>query len=192
MAKKYEFQPDKPYSSWLNKLQMTKQQRRQMLKWCLYGLMLIIASVFQDVVFCRMRFLGGTFDLVPCCIFLICVLEGSHSGCVFALVTSYLYYLSGTAPGPHVVVLITVIAVLVAVFRQAYLHYGFPAALLCTVIAMSVYELSIFTFCLLLGRTTPDRFIGFMVPVLLSVVTIPIIHPVARAIASTGGEAWKE
>ena len=87
---------------------------------------------------------------------------------------------------------IAVIAVLVAVFRQAYLHYGFPAALLCTVIAMSVYELSIFTFCLLLGRTTPDRFIGFMVPVLLSVVTIPIIHPVARAIASTGGEAWKE
>ena len=24
MAKKYEFQPDKPYSSWLNKLQLTK------------------------------------------------------------------------------------------------------------------------------------------------------------------------
>ena len=66
MAKKYEFQPDKPYSSWLSKLQLTPQQRRQLLKWFLYALVLLVLSVLQDVVLCRLRFFGGTSDLVPC------------------------------------------------------------------------------------------------------------------------------
>ena len=192
MAKKYEFQPDKPYSSWLNKLQLTKQQRRQVLKWCLYALMLVIASVLQDVVLCRLRLFGGTFDLVPCCIFLICVLEGSQTGCIFALVAAYLYLLSGTAPGPHIVVLITVIATLAAIFRQAFLHPGFPAAVLCSAMAMMLYESAVYAFCLLLGRTTPERLVSFMVPILLSIATIPVTYPIAKAIAATGGEVWKE
>lgn len=192
MAKKYEFQPDKPYSSWLNKLQLTKQQQRQVLKWCLYALMLLVLSVLQDVVLCRIRLLGGTSDLVPCGIILISILEGSQRGCIFALAASYLYLLSGSAPGPHVLVLITVICVVASIFRQAYLHPGFPAALLCSALAMTVYELSVFAFCLLLGSTTPGRFVSFVVPVLLSLATIPVIYPIAKAIAATGGETWKE
>lgn len=192
MARKYEFQPDKPYSSWLNKLQLTKQQQKQALKWCLYALVLIVLSVLQDVVLCRMRLFGGTSDLVPCGIFVICTLEGSQKGCIFALVASYFYLLSGSAPGPHVLVLITAIAVLAAIFRQAYLHQGFQATLLCSVLAMLLYELTIFAFCLLLGRTIPSRFVSFMVPVLLSLAVIPVIYPIAKAIAATGGETWKE
>ena len=192
MARKYEFQPDKPYSSWLNKLQLTKQQQRQALKWFLYALLLIVLSVLQDVVLCRMRFYGGTTDLVPCGIFIICILEGSHKGSVFALVASYLYALSGTAPGPQVMVLITAIAVFVTIFRQAYLHLSFPSVLLCACLAMVLYELSVFAFCLFLGSTTPDRFISFAVPVTLSVIIIPILYPLAKAIAATGGETWKE
>ena len=192
MAKKYEFQPDRPYSSWLNKLQLTKQQQKQALKWCLYLLMLLILSVLQDVVLCRVRLFGGTSDLVPCGIFVICILEGSHRGCVFALVASYLYLLSGSAPGPQVLLLITAISVVAAILRQAYLYQGFPAVLLCATLAMMVYELSIFAFCLLLGSTTAIRLGSFMIPVLLSLVTIPVIYPIAKAIAATGGETWKE
>lgn len=192
MAKKYEFQPDKPYSSRLNKLQLTKQQQKQVLKWCLYALLLIVLSVLQDVVLCRMRLFGGTTDLVPCGIFVICILEGSQRGCIFALVASYLYLLSGSAPGPHVLVLITVIAVLATVFRQAYLHQGFQATLLCSVLAMMLYEAAVFAFCLLLGHTALDRFVSFMVPVLLSLIVIPVIYPITKAIAATGGETWKE
>ena len=192
MAKKYEFQPDKPYSNWLNKLQLTQQQRRQYLKWSLYALLLIVLSVLQDVVLCRMRFFGGTTDLVPCGIFIICVLEGSHNGCIFALVASYLYVLSGTAPGPQVMVLITAIAVVASIFRQAYLHLAFPAILLCSFLAMVIYELAVFGFCLFLGNTVPDRFFSFAVPALLSVITIPLIYPLVKAIAAIGGETWKE
>ena len=192
MAKKYEFQPDKPYSNWLNKLQLTQQQRRQYLKWSLYALLLIVLSVLQDVVLCRMRFFGGTTDLVPCGIFIICVLEGSHNGCIFALIASYLYVLSGTAPGPQVMVLITAIAVVASIFRQAYLHLAFPAILLCSFLAMVIYELAVFGFCLFLGNTVPDRFFSFAVPALLSVITIPLIYPLVKAIAAIGGETWKE
>ena len=191
MARKYEFQPDKPYSSWLNKLQLTQQQRKEILKWCLYMLVLLVLSVLQDVVLCRMRLFGGTSDLVPCGIMIICILEGSQKGCVFALVASFLYLRSGSAPGAHVLVLITATCTLAAIFRQAYLHPGFPATLLCTALAMTVYELSVFAFCLLLGSTTPARFVGFMVPVLLSLFTTPVIYPITKAIAAIGGDTWK-
>ena len=117
MAKKHEFQPDRPYSTWLNKLQLTRLQRKQALKWSLYALVLLILSVVQDVILCRVRFFGGTTDLVPCGIFLICILEGTDRGCIFALVASTLFLLSGVSPGPHVLVLITVLAVLVSALR---------------------------------------------------------------------------
>ena len=57
MAKKYEFKPDKPRSGILSKLFLTKQQRRSVLKWTLYAVMLVALSVLQDVLFSRFRFL---------------------------------------------------------------------------------------------------------------------------------------
>ena len=100
MAKKYEFQPDKPYATWLSKLQLTRQQQKQVLRWVLYTLILLILSLAQDVVLCRFRLYGGTSDLVPCGIFLISIMEGTHRGSVFALIASGIYLLSGSAPGP--------------------------------------------------------------------------------------------
>lgn len=192
MAKKYEFQPDKPYSGWLGKLQLTRLQQKQLLKWVLYGLFLIVLSVVQDVVFCRMRYLGGTTDLVPCGIFLICILEGSHRGSVFSLVAAIVYLLSGSSPGAQVLVLIAAPAIFFTILRQTYLQPGFPSALLCSLLAMFVYELGVFAFCLLLGYTTADRVMSFAVPVLFTVPVIPLIYPIAKAIGTIGGESWKE
>ena len=192
MAKKYEFQPDRPYSTWLNKLQLTKLQQKQVLKWSLYALVLIILSVIQDVILCRVRLFGGTTDLVPCGIFIICLLEGTERGCVFSLVASTGFLLSGSAPGPHVLVLITILSVLVCALRQTYLHPSFPAMMLSVGLAMAVYEVCIFCVCLLLGQVRADRFLNFLVPAVLSLVVVPLIYPVAKAIGTIGGEAWKE
>ena len=87
MARKVEFKPDKPRTSLLNKLYLTQKQRRSLLKWVLYTLVLVFLSVLQDVLLCRMDILGATTELVPCGIFLICLLEGTESGCIFALVS---------------------------------------------------------------------------------------------------------
>lgn len=192
MGKKYEFRPDKPRSSFLSKLYLTQMQRRSLLKWCLYGAVLLMLSILQDVIFCHMRIFGASTELVPCGIFLICTLEGIHTGSVFALVASLIYLFSGTAPGAYAMVLLVVLAVIVCVFRQAYLQKDFAAVVLCTAVGMLLYELSVFAFGLFLGYTSPGRVIGFCVTALLSAVAAPALYPIAVSIRSLGGEVWKE
>ena len=53
--KKYEFKPDKISLSLLNKLYLTKLQRISLLKWFLQALVLLVLSLLQDVIFCRME-----------------------------------------------------------------------------------------------------------------------------------------
>ena len=110
MKKKYEFKPDKISLSLFHKLYLTKSQRLSILKWSLQALVLLVMSLLQDVILCQMSFLGATTDLVPCAIFLSCMLLGAQSGCVFALIAACLYQFSGSGPGYHAIALITVCA----------------------------------------------------------------------------------
>ena len=192
MARKYEFKPDKPRSGWISKLYLTRKQRLSMLKWGLYGLALLVLSVLQDVLLCRFRVYGTTTELVPCGIFLICVLQGLESGSVFALVASLLYLFSGSAPGPYAMVFITFLAVGVTFLRQSYLQSGFSAALLCTAGAMLVYEMLVFLIVLFLQQTRPDRVVGFLLTAGMTLVSVPVLYPIFLAIGKIGGETWKE
>lgn len=192
MAKNYEFKPDKPLVGWTSKLHLTKLQRASLLKWGLYTLFLLVLSVVQDVVLCRFRLFEATTELVPCGIFIICLLEGSHVGSLFALISSCLYLFSGTPAGPYSMVLITFLAILLCLFREAFLQEGFAATLLCTVFCMATYEGLNFIAGLLLGLTRLDRWIGFAVTTGLTILTIPILYPIALSIRSIGGESWKE
>ncbi len=192
MAKKYEFRPDKPRSGLLSKLYLTKLQRRALLKWCLYGLLLLALSVLQDVILSQVRLFGATTELVPCGIFLICILEGIHTGSVFALVASLLYLFSGTAPGPYAMVFLVVLAVLACIFRQAYLQRGFSSVMLCTALSMVVYQLAIFAMGLFLNLTSAGRIVGFVVTTVLSLLITPALYPIAVAIGKLGGNPWKE
>ncbi len=192
MAKKQEFRPDKPRSSWLSKLYLTQLQRRNLLKWALYSLSLLVLSLVQDVILCRFRLYGATTELVPCAIFLICILEGTHLGSVFALVSSVLYCFTGTAAGPHAILLITALAIGVCAFRQGYLQKSFSSAMVCLVPAMVVYELVIFAVALVLEQTRPDRIWGFLITAGLTLLTGPVLYPLFVAIGSIGGQSWKE
>ena len=192
MARKYEFRPDSDHKTLLQRLYMTQQQRRNLLKWVLYALLLVFLSVLQDVILTPMRLLGASTDLVPCAIIMICVTEGAQAGCVFALVSSLLYLFSGTAPGPYAMVFITVLAIVVSAFRQGYLRKGFAAAMLCTGVAMLVYELALFTIGLFLNLTSPGRFFSFVLVAIYSTVAAPALYCLAKAINAIGGESWKE
>ena len=125
MAGKYEFRPDKQGSSFWKKLYLTPLQRARFFKWFLYGAVLVAASVIQDVVLSRFRVMDATTDLVPCAIFLICLAEGAEVGGVFSLISAFCFLFSGTAPGFYCVPFITVLAVLMTIFRQALLRDGF-------------------------------------------------------------------
>lgn len=192
MARKNEFKSDKPHSGFWGKLYLTQKQRKEILKWSLYGALLLALSLLQDVVLCRLDLFGATTELVPVGIFLICILEGAESGSIFALVSSLLYLFSGTAAGPYSMVLITVLAVGVTIFRQAYLQKGLAAAILCAGVAMLAYELLQFVMGLFLGLTIPTRIVGFLITAGLSIIAIPILYPIALSIGTIGGETWKE
>lgn len=192
MAKKYEFKPDRPRSTWLSKLHLTNLQRKAMLKWGLYALVLLVLSLLQDVILCRFRLFGATTELVPCGIFLICVLSGTEQGCLFALISSALYLFSGTAPGPYSMVFITFLATGVCILRQGFLQKGFAAAMLCTAVAMVLYVFLNFAIALFLDLTYLARIAGPLITAALSLIAAPVLYPLLLRIGSIGGEAWKE
>ena len=192
MRKKYEFQPDKPRASFLTHLILTQAQQKTLWKWILYAIVLLVLSVLQDVLMCRFRLMGATTELVPCAIFLISILEGSYSGSLFSLIAGLIYFFTGTAPGPYAMVSITFLSILVTIFRQAYLHPGFLAALLCTAVAMTLYEIVNFAFGLFLGLTILQRLPGFLVTAGLSLLAVPVLYPLTKAIRAIGGSSWKE
>lgn len=192
MAFKKEFKSDKPHSGFWGKLYLTQKQRKGLLKWSLYGALLLVLSLLQDAVLCRVHLWGATTELVPVGIFLICILEGAESGSIFALVSSLLYLFSGTAAGPYSMVFITFLAVGVTIFRQAYLQKGLAAAVLCAGTATLVYEMLQFLMGLFLGLTIPVRIVGFAITGGLSVIAIPLLYPLALFIGTIGGETWKE
>ncbi len=192
MAKKYDFKPDKGPKLLLNRLYLTKKQRLSVLKWALYGLILLLLSLLQDVLLVRFRLFGATTELVPVGIFLICVLEGMEGGSVFSLVAASVYLFSGTAAGTYCIVFITALSIFVAYLRQCYLQKGFVPALLCTAVAMILYEAGVFAIGLFLNLTTPGRLVGFAITAVLSLLAVPVLYPIAVAVGKIGGEAWKD
>lgn len=192
MAKKVDFKPDKPRSGLLNKLYLTQKQRKSLLKWVLYITVLLVLSILQDVLLCRMSLFGATTELVPCGIFMICLLEGTEVGSLFSLVASCLYLFSGSAAGNYSIVLITVISFLACLIRQSYFQTGFGAAMLCTGGALLLYELAVFSIVAFFGQTYTDRIGVFLLTALLTMLAAPILYPILQLIGKIGGQSWKE
>lgn len=194
MAKKkrYEFRPDKVDNDILGKLLLTKQQFSRLLRWTLLSLVCLTGLIIQDVVMSRFRIFGTTTDLVPVLIFAVCILQGGESGCIFALVASLVYYFSGSAPGAHCIVLITFLAVLASIVRQAYLRKGFSALIMCCSGCIFLYEISVFAMGVFLKQTYAARFGLFLLTAALSLVVLPVTYPLFMSIGKIGGETWKE
>ncbi len=189
---KYEFRPDKTGSGLLSKLHLTKKQRLSMLKWTLYGVLLLVLSVLQDVILCRISIYGATTDLIPCAVFLIFAYQGTEAGCIFALVAAALYQFSGTAPGYYIIAVIPILGLLTTAFRQGYLRKSMSADLLCAAFALGLYELIVFGVAAAAGVTSMDRAITVPVSFGLSVLIMPVLYPIAAAIDKIGGETWRE
>lgn len=192
MGLKKDFKSDKPYSGFWGKLYLTPKQRKSLLKWTLYGVLLVVLSLLQDAVLCKFRVLGATTELVPVGIFVICLLEGAESGSIFALVASLVYLFSGTAAGPYTMLFVTVLAIGVCIWRQAFLQKGFGAALVCAGTATVALQLLQFLMGLFLQVTIPSRITGFLITAGLSILAIPVLYPIALSIETIGGETWKE
>ena len=190
--KKNEFRPDKTHSGALSKLYITKKQRMTLLKWLLMALVLVALSVLQDTIVCRIHLLGATTDLLCGALLMVCILLDPEQGCIFILTGSCLYCFSGTAPGPYVIALLTGIGLLISIFRQSYLHQSFGTTMLCTVIAVMLYEMLLFAVGLILGNTSVRRMGIFALSGIYTLAILPALHPLFRFIGKIGGETWKD
>lgn len=190
--RKYRFRPDPTGTDIWNKLYLTKAQRKNILKWALYGLACLLCLIAQDAFLGSFRIFGGYVDLTPCAILLICVMEGSHQGSVFALVSAMIYVFSGSAPSAFSIALLTVYGVALAVFREKMLRRSFPSAWLCAGLALALYELSVYLMGLFLGLTYPGRITVFAMNAVLTALGVPLLYPLMGWISKIGGETWKE
>ena len=187
-----EFHPDAQNRDVLGKLLLTQKQRKRLLKWLLFTAVCLLGLLVQDVLMSRVDIWGATTDLAACCILAVCILQGAHSGSIFALCASAVFYFSGSAPGPYCILLLTAIGIFAAMFRQSFLSQGFFTLFLCVGGGMLLYEMAVFAIGLFLGHTTWARMGVFALTGVLSMVVVPLVYPVFVSIGKIGGELWKE
>ena len=190
--KKIEFRPDPTGHNWADKLRLTPLQRKSVLKWLLYSAVCVAGLVLQDSMLARLRLFGGCFDVTPALIVLICVLEGSENGSLFALLASMVYVFSGTGQGHYCIAMLTLAAVLATAFRQSYLRRGAGSDLICVGGAMVLYEMAVFTAGVVQGLTYRARWGVFLMTAIVSTLTAGAVYALLKYIGTIGGNAWKE
>ena len=197
MAKKrrkrnVEFKPDPQTATWVKTFHLTVQQRLQLAKWALYILTIVLCLVVQDVIMSRIRLFGATTDLAVCAILLITVIEGTDTGSLFVLIASTLYYFSGSAPGAYVIALMSFLGVAAVLLRQLYWHRSKGSIVLCTGIALMLYEIGLFVVGIAIGLTLPSRLIYFILTGVYSCLALIPLYSVIYKIGLIGGNTWKE
>ena len=197
MAKKrrkrnIEFKPDPKTATWVKTFHLTVQQRLQLAKWALYILTIVLCLVVQDVLMSRIRIFGATTDLTVCAILLITVIEGTDTGSLFVLIASTLYYFSGSAPGAYVIALLSFLGVAAVLLRQLYWHRSKGSIVLCTGIALMLYEIGLFVVGIAIGLTLPSRLIYFLLTGAYSCLALIPLYSIIYKIGSIGGNTWKE
>ena len=190
--KKIEFRPDPTGHNWADKLKLTPLQRKSLLKWVLYSAVCVAGLVLQDSMLARLRLFGGCFDVTPALIVLICVLEGSENGSLFALLASMVYVFSGTGQGYYCIAMLTLAAVLATAIRQSYLRRGAGSDLICVGGAMMLYEMGVFTAGVLQGLTYRARWGVFFMTAIISTLAAGAVYALLKYIGTIGGNAWKE
>lgn len=187
-----EFRKDSLGTGFLSKLYMTRQQRMTLLRWTSYALACLVALLLQDVIMSRIHIFGTTTDLPACMILLITVIEGTSTGSVFVLIASSLYYFSGSAPGPYVVAVLTILGMGATLFRQLYWHRSRSAISLCACLALMLYEVVVFLASVFSGLTLWARAPRFLITGVMSCVVLIFVYPIIHRLGQIGGHTWKE
>lgn len=191
-ASRAEFQPDKQQSPLVRSLHFTRQQRLNLLRWVLLCLGCVVCLVVQDCIMSRIKLFGATTDLGVAAILLVGMLEGTEKGSIFALLASVFYYFSGSAPGAYCVAMITVPTMLCGLFRQKYWRRSTGSMILCSTVAMLIYEMGLFGMAIFMGLTRWARFPYFVQTAVYTIVwMIPLYHLFYR-IGKIGGHIWNE
>lgn len=190
--KRSEFRPDKKPISLPKIFFLTQVQRARIAKWSLYVLTMVLTLTVQDVILGRVRLFGTTTDLPAMLILLITVIEGVDVGSMFVLVTSVLYYCSGTAASPYCVILLCAIGIFASLMRQAWLHRTKSAIVFTAGAALMTYELALFVVGIAQGLTHWGRLPAFVLTGAYSWALMIPMYDLINKIGQIGGNTWKE
>lgn len=187
-----EFREDVLGGGFLKVMRFTHQQWMDLLRWSLYVLICIVCLVVQDVIMSRIHLLGTTTDLAAGIILLITVMTGTEVGSVFVLISSVIYYFSGSSPGPYTVALMTTIGIAVTMFRQQYLHRSAGSIIAGTGLALVAYEIGVYAVGIFLGLTRWDRIPAFLLTAVYTTLVMYPLYYLINRIGQIGGHTWKE
>ena len=190
--KQSDFKPDSQKISLPKLFHTTQLQRLRLAKWGLYILTLIMLLTVQDVILSRFRFFGATTDLAVCGILLMTVIEGVDVGSLFVLITSTLYYFSGSAPGPYCIALLSFIGIAATLIRQAWLRRTKLSIVFSAGAALTLYELGLYIVGMALGLTRWDRIFSFLLTAAYSWAVMIPLYSLVNKIGHIGGTTWKE
>lgn len=187
-----DFKPDVQKAVWTKTARLTKLQQLRLARWVLYVLTVVASLVLQDVLMSQFSIFGATTDLPACAILLITVMEGTEIGSIFVLIASTLYYFSGNAPLAWCIGLMTFFGIGATLFRQMYWHRSKGSIILCSAIALTLYELGLFVVGLGSELTHWGRLPAFALTAVFSCLTLIPLYSLVYKIGLIGGNTWKE
>ena len=187
-----DFKPDVQRGTWIKTTRLTKLQQLRLARWTLYVLTVIFSLVLQDVIMSQFSILGATTDLPACAILLITVMEGTEVGSIFVLIASTLYYFSGNAPTAWCIGLMTFFGIGATLFRQMYWHRSKGSIVLCSAIAVTLYELGLFVVGIGSELTHWGRLPSFALTAFYSCLVLIPLDSLIFKIGLIGGNVWKE
>ena len=179
-------------TSLMGKLYITKQQRKNILRWALSFLVFFLVLVCQDVIFSRITVFGAVINFVPAVILLISLTAGVESGCVFALCASLFWSFSGAVLGSVSIFLLTAEAAFLGALRQSSFPKNWTSIMLCCFVGLLLHELLRFFLALFLGYTPWAFWYQALITSFLSFWSCPVLYPLIRAIGRIGGSQWNE
>lgn len=187
-----EFKPDNNRISPLKMMHFTQYQQYQLARWALYIAVCILCLVIQDSIMSRVSIFGATTDLAVGAMMIITVIEGCDVGSVFILIAACIYYFSGSAPGPYSVGMLSILGLFATLFRQQMWHRNPSSILLCSGIAVMVYEIGLYIVGMFLGLTRWYRLPRFFLTGVLTVIAMIPLYYLINRIGLIGGNTWKE
>lgn len=179
-------------TSLIGKLVLTPIQRKVVLKWALFSLSFLFLQVLQDVVFSRIRILGGCPDIVPAWLLLVCLTQNPDAGALYVLGCCTFRCLCGAALGPVSLAVLVFAGVLLNAMRRSNLWGEVRSVMVCCWIALLAHQLLLFGLGLFLGHTVWDRLLATLGGCFGAWAAVPILYPVARALGKIGGQGWNE
>lgn len=172
----------------LEKLHITVNQWKTVIKWTVYTALFLFVMLFQTVCLGNVRLFDVSFSFLPVLLVCICIREEPGSGGLFTLLMTLIWCLSGADFGSMSILVLTIGGVLSGILCRVVINQRFlPCALCCFVVSL-VHESAIFLLKLLFNGVEPIFWLKRALPcAALAMIAYPLLYLLVKAISRIGG-----